>query len=543
MFCNQCGKPLPEGAVFCPECGAVREKEEPVQASAPMQNMAFHPIPEENKEKQKKKGFPFKILVPAAAVFAVLIAILVIFLTGSKKTGMETYADKKDYIESFWSFENGMYDGKVQDSYGLTNGERSIFVYADGTSLYYMKSDLVPKLVVDEYAAYTVSYTGEYIAYVVADDMTEGDLYLYCVKDGKITQVDTDVFPGYICLSPEGKAVAYLKDYESYTENDLYIGGIGIKSQKVDDDGSMPVAISNNGKTFYYIDDSSKLYIYNGKDSEKVSSSGCGNFFVNRDISEILYTKDGKTYYHTPKMEDPVKISNEELHTVVVPDNVISFKDTVVVFDDVISFKDVRIGAAIMGLKSLKGSILAQSGSLYWFNDKGTDTIKICSTLYDYQLSADGKSILFIKSGDLYRIKKIGDNMEAELLYDEEYVDYVFANDNLSRIYIVIEEELLYLKGKNKTERITNDLCQDEYYPLVVAYNESMKKIFFIENDTLCYAGTNSKSKVKVMEDVSEVIDFLDVVTFIVQEGDDIGLYYMDGKEPVKMNESKNSPD
>ena len=537
MFCNQCGKPLPEGAAFCPECGAVRETEPEVvkesaakteqeQVSAPMQNMAFNPIPEEHKEKQKKKGFPFKILVPAAIVFAVLVAILVIFLTGSRKTGMDTYADRKDYIESYWSFENGMYQGERPSSQGgLTNGERSMFVYADDTSLYYMKADLVPKLVVDEYVAtYAVSYTGEYIAYVVADNMMEGDLYLYCVKNGKITQVDTDVFPGYICLSPEGKAIAYLKNYESYTENDLYIGGVGIKNQKVDDDGSMPVAISDNGKIFYYIDDSSKLYIYNGKDSEKVSSSGCGNFFVNKDISEILYTKDGKTYYHTPKMEDPVKISDEELHAVVVPDNVISFKD-------------VRIGATIMGLKSLKGSILAQSGSLYWFNDKGTDTIKICSTLYDYQVSADGKSILFIKSGDLYRIKKIGDNMEAELLYDKEYVDYVVANDNLSKIYIVVEEELLYLKGKNKTERITNDLCQDDYYRYVVSYNESMKKIFFIENDTLCYAGTNSKSKVKVMEDVDEIMELADVVMFIIWEGDDMGLYYMNGKEPVKINE------
>ncbi len=538
MFCNQCGKPLPEGAAFCPECGAVRETEpeavkesaaktEQEQISAPMQNVAFNPIPAENKEKQKKKGFPFKILVPAAIVFAVLVAILVIFLTGSRKTGMDTYADRKDYIESYWSFENGMYQGERESSQGgLTNGERSMFVYADDTSLYYMRADLVPELVVDEYVAtYAVSYTGEYIAYVVADNMMEGDLYLYCVKNGKITQVDTDVFPGYICLSPEGKAIAYLKNYESYTENDLYIGGVGIKNQKVDDDGSMPVAISDNGKTFYYIDDSNKLYIYNGKGSEKVSSSGCSNFFVNKDVSEILYTKDGKTYYHTPKMEDPVKISDEELHAVVVPDNVISFKD-------------VRIGATIMGLKSLKGSILAQSGSLYWFNDKGTDTIKICSTLYDYQVSADGKSILFIKSGDLYRIKKIGDNMEAELLYDKEYVDYVVANDNLSKIYIVIgEEELLYLKGKNKTERITNDLCQDEYYRYVVAYNESMKKIFFIENDTLCYAGTNSKSKVKVMEDVDEIMELADVVMFIVWEGDDMGLYYMNGKEPVKINE------
>ncbi|MDE6063576.1 MAG: zinc-ribbon domain-containing protein, partial [Lachnospiraceae bacterium] len=165
MFCNQCGKPLPEGAAFCPECGAVRETEpeavkesaaktEQEQVSTPMQNMAFNPIPEEHKDKQKKKGFPFKILVPAAIVFAVLVAILVIFLTGSRKTGMDTYADRKDYIESYWSFENGMYQGERPSSQGgLTNGERSMFVYADDTSLYYMKADLVPKLVVDEYVA------------------------------------------------------------------------------------------------------------------------------------------------------------------------------------------------------------------------------------------------------------------------------------------------------------------------------------------------------------------------------------------------------
>lgn len=532
MFCNQCGKPLPEGAMFCPECGAMREtepeavkdsaeKKDLAQTPVPMQNMEFNPIPEENKEKQKKKGFPFKILVPAAVVFTVLVAVLVIFLMGSRKTNMDTYADKKDYIDSYWSFEKGMYDGEIPFFRGLTNGECSIFVYADDTSLYYMKSDLEPELVVEEYVStYAVSYTGEYIAYVLADNMMEGDLYLYCVKDGKITQVDTDVFPGYICLSPEGKAIAYLKNYESYTENDLYIGGIGIKNQKVDDDGSMPVAISNNGKTFYYIDDSSKLYIFNGKDSEKVSSSGCDNFFVNKDISEILYTKDGKTYYHTPKMEDPVKISNEELYSVVLPENVVSFKD-------------VRIGATIAGIKSFKGSVLEQSGGLYWFNEKGTYTVKICSTIYDYKLSGDGKSILFIKSGDLYRIKKIGDNMEAELLYDEEYIDYVVASDDLSKIYIVVEEELLYLKGKNKTERITNDLSQDDYYSYVVAYNEDMKKIFFIENDTLCYAGTNAKSKVKVMEDVYALRRILNMVVFVKDEDDmDVG-YYMDSKEPV----------
>ncbi|MDE5803090.1 MAG: zinc ribbon domain-containing protein [Lachnospiraceae bacterium] len=539
MFCNQCGKPLPEGAAFCPECGAVRETEpeavkesaaktEPEQISAPMQNMAFNPIPAENKEKQKKKGFPFKILVPAAVVFAVLVAILVIFLTAGRKTGMDTYADKKDYIETFISFENGMYEGEVSSYRGLGNGEKSIFVYAEDTALYYMKSDLEPKLIAEGYiGTYAVSYTGEYIAYVLADSMMEGDLYLYCVKDGKITQIDTDVFPGYICLSPEGKAIAYLKNYESYTENDLYIGGVGIKNQKVDDDGSMPVAISNNGKIFYYIDDSSKLYIYNGKNSEKVSSSGCSNFFVNKDVSEILYTKDGKTYYHTPKMEDPVKISNEELYSVVLPENVISFED-------------VRIGSTIVGVKSFKGGVLELSDGLYWFNDKGTDTIKICSTIYDYKLSGDGKSILFIKSGDLYKIKKIGDNMEAELLYDEKYVDYVVASDDLSKIYIVVEEEeLLYLKGKNKTERITNDLSQDDYYSYIIAYNEDMKKIFFIENDTLYYAGTNAKSKVKVMEDVYIVGRILNMVVFVKDDDDvDIG-YYMNSKEPVRIYEAE----
>ncbi len=539
MFCNQCGKRLPDGAMFCPECGAVREQEpkaveepakevikesrEAVQAAIPVQNTAFHPIPAENKEKGNKKGFPFKILIPSTVIFAVLVAVLVIFLMGSRRNGMDTYADVKDYVGIFWSFEKGMYDGEVSYFEGKSNGESSIFVYPDNDyrCLYYMKSDLEPKLVAEDVTAYAVSYTGEYIAYVQIDD-----LYLYCVKDGKITQIDTGVFPSYLCLSPEGKVVAYLKNYESYTENDLYIGGIGIKNQKVDDDGSMPVAISDNGKTFYYVDDSNKLYIYNGKDSEKVSSSGCSTFWVNRDVSEILYTKDEKTYYHEPGMEDPVKISDETLYEVALPANVVCFPDA------------QRIGGGtITGMKSFKGCVLKQSGGLYWLNNKGTDTIKICSTIYDYQLSADGKSILFIKSGDLYRIKKIGDNMEAELLYDKEYVDCVVASDNLSKIYIVIEEELFYLKGKNKTERITNDLPAYESDSCTVLYNEAMKKVFFIENDTLCYAGTNSKSKVKVMEDVENLERILDTIIFTVNEEDDMDIYYINGKEPVKMNE------
>ena len=128
--------------------------------------------------------------------------------------------------------------------------------------------------------------------------------------------------------------------------------------------------------------------------------------------------------------------------------------------------------------------------------------------------------------------------MEAELLYDEEYVDYVTASDNLSKIYIVVgDEELFYLKGKNKTERITNDLSTDDYYSYVIAYNEDMKKIFFIENDTLCYAGTNSKSKVKVWEDVDDVERFLNMILFTTTEDDVVNVYYMNGKEPVKINE------
>lgn len=539
MFCNQCGKPLPDGAMFCPECGAVRETEnditqkevkkeeqqiQPAQASVPTQNMAFNPVPMENKEKPKKKGFPLKVLVPCALVFAVLVAVLVIFLTGGRKTGMDTYADTGDYVYYFGSFEKGAYDDEEDIAFlsGAGNGEKSIWVYYDGNALYYMRSDLEPKLIIEEsVSSCVVSYTGEYIAYVEGNSTEEGDLYLYCVKDGKITQVDTDVYPGYLCLSPEGKAVAYLKDYESYLENDLYVGGIGIKNQKVDDDGSLPVAISNNGKTFYYIDDSSKLYIYNGKDSSKVSSSGCYNFVVNKDVTEILYVKDGKTYYHTPKMEDPVKISNEEMDGVCLPDNVVG------------PFWISGGTAALAGVKSFKGGVLSMYGDgLYWFNDKGTDTIKICSS-DNVKLSADGKSILFIKSGDLYRIKKIGENMEAELLYDEAYVDYVVASDDLSRIYIVVDEELLYLKGKNKTERITNDLS----YFDDVAYNEDMKKIFFIENDSLCYADKNAKSKVRVMEDVYVVERILNMIVFVKDDGDTDAYYYMNGKEPVYLYE------
>ncbi len=173
MFCNQCGKQLPDNAAFCPECGAVREQEPDTvkevieektassQAAAPIQNMAFNPIPAENKEK-----------------------------------------DTKDYVQAYWSLEKGIYEGEISTFNVLKNGNESLIAYIldgnnDSSALYYMKSDLEPKLVAENVGTYAVSYTGDYIAYVQADGFEGGELYLYCVKDGKITQIDTDVFPGY----------------------------------------------------------------------------------------------------------------------------------------------------------------------------------------------------------------------------------------------------------------------------------------------------------------------------------------------------------
>ena len=565
MFCNQCGKEIPDDTMFCPYCGAKQESIEtaptaaqPVEPVQPMpEQQAAQPIQQPMPEQQaaaqpfvqpqpvsgavppvteKKGGLPVKILIPAAAAVVVVVVLLAVLLLGGKKSsGVMNYA--KDMLrynygsETFFNLSGQSED--ADDVYSCCtsgNGETTIYI-TDERELFYIDNKFNEVSIADEVYSVWMGLTGENFVYVVDDndDYYDTTLYLYNVKSKKSTKIDTGVYASSICVAPSGKTVAYLKNYEGYTDNTLYLSVGGKDSVKVDKDGCFPIAVSDSGKNFFYRNSDDKLYYYNGKDSEKIETNVSGTFFVNSTVSELLFDKNGKTYYYTPKMKEPLKVAGDSIDDLVQPGGAATRSNWLCY---------TYTGQAyVCGVDSFKGGVFKADGYLYWLNDKGTDAVKIVNSdsLGAVQLSEDGKSLLYIRSGELCKISKFNEDMKSTTLYDDEYLTHFVASGDLSKIYLITDEdELYYYKSQKKIEKISNDFTYDYDN---IAYSESQKKIFYIEDDDLYSATTSSKSKTVVKPEVESVSSMQDGVVFSTYDDGTTTMYYLEKKDPVTLSE------
>lgn len=555
MFCNQCGKEIPDGTTFCPNCGAKQEIIEGAQAGAqPAEpTPAVQPMPQPQQVQpavqpmpgavlteapKEKKGGMIKILIPVAAVAVVLVVLLAVLLFGGKKSnGVMEYAENtliyNYYSESFVNLQGQSEEvDDVYSYYTSGNGAVTVFITDDGELIYIDEKFHSVSIADDVYTVY-MSLTGENFAYVVDDndDYCDTTLYLYNVKSGKSTKIDTGVYYSLISLSPNGKTVAYLKNYEGYTDNTLYLSVGGKDPVKVDKDGCYPIAVSDNGKNFFYVNEDDKLYYYNGKDSEKIETNVSGVFLVNSTVSELLFDKNGKTYYYTPKMEEPLKVAGDSIDFWVHPGYADSNENTAP-----ICYTGM---GTIIGKESLKDMVFYADGYLYWMNKKGTEATKIVSSSYlnAYQLSMNGNALLYIRNGELYKVSKFNEDMVADDLYDEEYLEHFVASADLSKIYLVTDDdELLYYKSAKKVEKISNDFTY-EYDN--IAYCDALGKICYVEDDDLYTATTTSKSKELIQEDVYSVCSYMGGVGYTVYDEDEYlySAYYLKKKEPILLSE------
>lgn len=512
MTCEQCGTEIPDDLYFCPDCGTKRE------------SMSEQEDPDKNEKPEKKGKSRFLLWGVLGAVVVIAIIIVIALFVGNRKN--IDRIDYKNYIECvndsyFLNMEGSRYSTDIENY--LYSADYSIAAYTvyegDNRTLYYIDSSLEPKRVAEDVLSYAISYTGEYIAYVEeGESEVSGTLYLYCIEKDKSKKIDEEVYPDYLCLSPTGKAVAYIRDFENEDDFCLYLGGIKIKNREVSDDNCVPIALTDNGKTLYYVNDNYRLYMYDGKESEKLASGVSLNFFFNKDLSELIFSEDGNTYYYTRKMDEPIKICGNETVNMVA--------------GDITCFSVLNGCSNILGLDTLKGSVLYTDKGIYWLNREGTDTAKISNSAISglYQISEDGKSAICLMNDGLYEIEKLDDNMEAKLLYDEKEIEYVVANANLSRIYLVIDGELHYLKGKNKTEELTDDIEAST----LAAYHEGAKQIFFITDGTLYQAGTKEKSVKEVAgENIVNVYTFADGIVYWAEEEGKVYAYYIDEAEQI----------
>ena len=194
-------------------------------------------------------------------IVVILSMVLMLFLVSCKEGSGSSGNSGIDRIsENVVQGKYGVFynmEGKVYRDYEanafLSNGDKSVCTYTnytDTNNLYYMTSDVEPKHVAKSVDFYVLSYSGDYIAYSTYGENhgVTGDIFIYCIKDGTVTEIATEVKSKDFCISPTGETVAYIG-----VDDKIHVSGINVEDRVVTDEGFLPMAITNDGNVLYYM--------------------------------------------------------------------------------------------------------------------------------------------------------------------------------------------------------------------------------------------------------------------------------------------------
>jgi hypothetical protein len=556
MFCKKCGAQLQEGSFFCPMCGtnnsesaggeqtaagnvtenpapqpqqaAPQSQPQPQQAAPQSQPQQAAPQPDA--AGNSAAGFVEKLgkkklgIILAAVVVVVLI--LVIAVSGGSSSGT-IKVNKKAVISvgsGYFMAANG--DSKQFDDVDsiYISMDKSVVLYTDyDEDLYIVDSKLNAEKIASDVTTVRVGRDGKYVAYLSNedDDYYNQTLYIYDVSKNKSKKIDEDVASGsYLTISVSGKTVAYAKDYDDDDSFDTYIAGYSKKAEKIESKGYRPVAVSDNGKRAYLMSEDYDLFFYkNGeKNGDKIKNVG-GSFWTNSDLSELVFSKDGDTYFCKPG-KDAEKLDGSTIYTIVNP------------YD---SYCYLGSYTQALPTDTIKGQVVyTNSGKLMWVNKKATDMVKIDGDISDWRMSDDGSAIVYVSNEKVYKVSKFKENMKQTLLYEDEDISTLAVSGDLKKIYAYSydDDTVYYIKGKNKAEKIVDDV--DSF-----AYNEKDGKLYYVTDKELYSAKKSSSSKKKVSGvdgDASYVYSTLNGVVAYTSDDGDYLCYYI-GKKPVQVFE------
>lgn len=511
-----------------------------------------------NARAQENKPFPYKTVIPAVVAAALFVVILAFWIGRNSAS-----ADPKSPNAVLYSFsgtdDNNFFLNAKGDIYKPENrvntlswnhsGDSSLVAYwlfEENASypgvyrrdLYYITGDLEPVPVAEDVNAHMVSYDGSYIAYFQhPESRSPSALYLYQVSSGQTTKIDDEVTGDYFCLSPDGEMIAYRKNGGS-----LYAGGINRESIEVTDNpamtlGAIPLAVSDDGTYLYYLLDNI-LYCYNINKKEppelivdlEAASSPFSpyyyRFYFNKDISEMIFTVDFTTYYYAPGLDAPVRLMLDEIEHVL---------------DNQPEPYLCSAYAEIAGVDSLKGCIFeGYLSHLYWLNEDGTNAVTIASNPRNYMLSEDGRSILCLQDGILYRLDAFSEEMKPTVICTMGGIRYFTASSDLSKIYIAKGQALYFVESFNELVLLSDNLEYIDYYEKPAyeyppVYDNTSGKIYFLEGSTLYQADTTEDSKTTVSENVSQLALLPGYVSYISKEEADSVLYYLYNGEATEI--------
>ena len=537
LKCPSCGKPFTPGEKFCGDCGAKLPEVAPSSVPKP---------PKKNLGDTVRK-LPKKTLAIAGGALVVLVVVIVLIATlagGGGNGGGKydligdnalTYLENSTTGEAVFVNLTGKtqsmdYDTFDECQFSLDMETAMVIIDRDVDSttgdsvgvLYVVTVEGVQE-VTDEAVQAQMSADGSTIYYFgLTDDDGFGPLYRYTVSNGKSEEVTDMAFAyGPYAVSPDGSAVAYVGDLRNGGESfETYLSVNGGEGESIIRNGQA-LAVSNGGRHVYYADtDSETMYVLTGEEEEELGDDvEFYSLYFNRDATQLVYIDGGRTYISTDGQAGE-RLNGSPFYTILMPENAVRTYIN----------SGYGNGNTFIGVSDFRETVWEFDDSLYLV----TGTYETERIIRDYSactMSENGRSLLILRSGELYKVNDIG-NLDAfddgEPMYDDESVYDYASTEDLETIYMVTDDyQLLYYTGNNDAERIADD-CYSVYL--------TMDGSAYFNVDGMMYMSHRGgeREKVDSMEEVNSLYSvFKGIIAYDI--GDVPGYYYIPqgSTEPV----------
>lgn len=539
MNCKKCGAMLQDDDIFCQNCGSKIEKEEiqgknteeikeksepkPAAAETPAKNTSepksvsaapefenAAPMAEAAIITDKKSNV---VLIGIVAAVIILIGIAAAILLLPKGSSMMqkgiicigNYQDETTYI-----IDNGKVISKLPERSYVNNAEYSsdmrcgvIRTFDD--NLYFFDKTGTKKIASEAYN-WTISDNGSSVLY--EKDET---LFLYKVSSDKSERIAENT--NNFTISSDGNSILYTLKDDNEIKGNIWNNG---KISELDGKGISPIAIANNAKYVYYAkendDYTCSLYVYTGKDSTKLSSNFYPNTVsLNQDCSEIMYCTEKGTYISV-EGTDSQKISSDFLTYPVYPYTVRYIYSNI---------WDLYINKFEIDTFQNKALFSSENDIRYLTcTKKEWSSEKVAADVSNAYVSADFKSLVYLKNQKLYYIKDLRNGNSDSIELADDILSFIPSQD-LSYCYAADVDNSLYFIDKKVQKKIADDVCTQGDFTYGI---NTEGKIFFTSDDVL-YSAYKQDAKEKINGNDCAVISFNNNILYGEQDDDICTLY------------------
>lgn len=409
-----------------------------------------------------------------AAVIAAIVLISIFKPSKYTKTKNGTFIYSLDGETVFISSkgDRAAFDGSNRNLSSSIDGASAAFAIADEDmqeyTLYYSDGGAPKKVADGENIRFSIAASGKAVAYATWDDgddsYAESTLYIY--SGGKSAKIAGGASAYSFCISPDGKTVAYIGNYDDEDRDfTAYIwNGKSSEAGK----NKTPAAVSDGGKYFYYRNRDGVLFAQKGTRDDTKQRLGNGEAQAfNRDLSQVIFDHDGKAYISV-KGGERQGLSGRFYNFVAPANTGVAVNDSAVIFG-VSSFADTFY---VSGSNNMNAStnIVRITGKY------GTETV--ARSIDGGAFLADGgKTLFYIKNNDAYKINGMRSGADGVKLADD--VDSLVVAPGGGAIYYIDEDgELFYQKGTGKPKSLGD--AESMSYGL---FEE--KTLYFIEDGEL----------------------------------------------------------